>query len=567
MTSMSAGSSPLGDIVNGFSASRPSTQSKRAACDRCRGQKLKCLREDQNGNFDNGKCTRCNTAGAVCSFSASKRAGRPSASASSNLIERKVRGKEAQAANKSKQSGFAERSKNDVAEGQQGEYCDRLLLGRAMTVEEREGEVGPTNSVDELLARPLNDTSMQDSDREPLVDLPWADESTTAFYNGANRPIFESFGHGYNWSLQTALSPSQLTQVGTLGNNAIPAHFKASNSQMSESPPLAFDQRALDMHIGAPSSEMEEEGSMDFSAMSFTPKPKDLAESASGISSGGPSSESAISGDDTQHRRMLELSELGMSLYSQLIANEEYHQAQASTGSLGLKENFVGSILKSSATFLNILTSFYPTGSIKHSASKTPVFDPNEGEDETSIFGDFSDLANATGQTYNYKRTVSSTNEEDTRPAAADMTTVFQLLTCFIRIIRLHSIFYTQVHNYLTALPNKREESLPPIFPGMQVGGVPLDEFRNFQVKLLLQISTHVLGEIEMLLGLPDGYRISKKNPQSQGILETSVSVQFIEMTMRENGRCGLGIEWDRIKSIRDNLGNLRVLLKGTINI
>lgn len=564
MTPMSAGSSPLGDIVNGFSASRPNTQSKRAACDRCRGQKLKCLREERNGNFDNGKCTRCNTAGAVCSFSASKRAGRPTASASSNPMERKGRGKGAQVANKSKQSGFAERSKNDVAEGQQGEYCDRLLLGRAMTVEEREG--------DELLGRPLNDSSMQDSDREPLADLPWADESTPAFYDGANRQIFESFGNGYNWSLQTALSTSHLTQAGALGNNAIPAHFKASNNQMSEPPPLAFDQRALDMHIGAPSGEMEEEGSMDFSVMSFTPKPKDLAESASGISSGGPSSEPSISGDDTQHRRMLELSELGMSLYSQLIANEEYHQTQASTGSLGLKENFVGSILKSSATFLNILTSFYPSASIKHPASKIPVFDPNEGEDETSTFGDFSDLANPTGQTYNYKRTGSSTsistaNEEDTRPAAADMTTVFQLLTCFIRIIRLHSIFYTQVHNYLTALPSKREESLPPIFPGMQVGGVPLDEFRNFQVKLLLQISTHVLGEIEMLLGLPDGYRISKKNPQSQGILETSVSVQFIEMMMRENGRCGFGIEWDRIKSIRDNLGNLRVLLKGTINI
>ena len=86
-------------------------------------------------------------------------------------------------------------------------------------------------------------------------------------------------------------------------------------------------------------------------------------------------------------------------------------------------------------------------------------------------------------------------------------------------------------------------------------------------MKLLLQISTHVLGEIEMLLGLPEGYRISKKNPQSQGILETSVSVQFVEMTMRENGRIGLGIEWDRVKSIRDKLGSLRVLLKGTINI
>ncbi|KAK3170076.1 hypothetical protein OEA41_009461 [Lepraria neglecta] len=562
MTSMFIESRPNGDGMMGAPSSRQSTQGKRAACDRCRGQKLRCLREDQNGGSNNGKCIRCNTAGAVCSFSASKRAGRPPAWASSTPVERRGREKSGAGGQTRKQTVCAGRSENDVAEGQQGDNCDQSRSVRTVIDEEGDMDIGHTSLADEFLARPLNDSSMHDSDWEPLADLPWPDEGTTAFYNGRTQSGLESFAYGHNWSLPTTLSTS-------LESNAIPAHFKTSNDQMSESSSLAVGQG--DAHVGAQAGERDE-GSINFISTSFTPKTKDFAEVGSGLPS-----ESLTSGDDAQHRRMQELSELGMSLYSQLIANEEYHQAQTSTGSLGLRENFVGNIIKSSATFLNLLTTFYPSSSIKHSTSKVSVFDPTDDDDDVSpsnasILSDFATIAGDRTRPCQWKRSVSrasivSNIKEDPRPVTADMTTIFQLLTCYIRIIRLHSIFYTQIHDYLTVLPSKCETPPPPIFPGIQVGGVPLDEFRNFQVKLLLQISTHVLGEIEMLLGLPEGYRISKKNPQSQGILETSVSVQFVEMTMRENGRIGLGIEWDRVKSIRDKLGSLRVLLKGTINI
>lgn len=84
---------------------------------------------------------------------------------------------------------------------------------------------------------------------------------------------------------------------------------------------------------------------------------------------------------------------------------------------------------------------------------------------------------------------------------------------------------------------------MSPLIPGMQIGGVLLDNFGKFQIKFLLQVSTHVLGEIKMVLGLPDGHCISKKDQQSQGILEGSVSTQFIEMTTSERGKTGVGME------------------------
>lgn len=50
--------------------------SKRGACDRCRGQKLKCRREDQSQGSLQATCVRCSKASATCSYGIAKRAGR-----------------------------------------------------------------------------------------------------------------------------------------------------------------------------------------------------------------------------------------------------------------------------------------------------------------------------------------------------------------------------------------------------------------------------------------------------------------------------------------------------------
>lgn len=431
---------------------------------------------------------------------------------------------------------------------------------------------------------------MNDMSWGPVTDMPWIDEGVAASYDQGDltgSTNFDSFIQDYNWTLPNSSSSGQFSQSqpSAFIDNPITANLKPSDEIMTDSPPLMFGTKALNPQLI--SSNMENgEGSMNFSMMNLTPKPKDK-DARGGDLMSEPSS---AAGGDMHHRRMQELSELGMNLYSQVIANEEYHQARIINNSVVPCEQLVGNILKSSATFLKLLGSFYPPTTIKRSASKASVFDSSDGEispSEASIFSDFSDIATNTtstttgdrSQDYQWKNPgpagsllhngTSGDNDGDAaKPFTADMTLILQLLTCYIRIIHLHSIFYTQVHDCLTAPPNKRENPLPPIFPGMHVGGLSLDDFPNFQIKLLLQISTHVLGEIEKALGLPDGYRISKKNPHSQGILEASVSVQFVEMTMRENVRTGLmGIEKDRVKSIRDKLASLRVLLKGTINI
>ena len=122
-------------------------------------------------------------------------------------------------------------------------------------------------------------------------------------------------------------------------------------------------------------------------------------------------------------------------------------------------------------------------------------------------------------------------------PPPTDMTIVLQLLTCYIRIVRLHSIMYKSMIDYTLAFPaaaSPHMAAIPPVFPGLQIGGVSLDAFGTLQVVLLLQIAVHVLGEIEVALGLPKEYRVGRWERGGRGVLEASVSSGFVKCLMRE---------------------------------
>ncbi len=69
----SIGSSPHDDTVVGSSSSR---YGKRASCDGCRGQKLRCLGDDQSGDSSCERRNRYIRAGGICNFGTWKPAGR-----------------------------------------------------------------------------------------------------------------------------------------------------------------------------------------------------------------------------------------------------------------------------------------------------------------------------------------------------------------------------------------------------------------------------------------------------------------------------------------------------------
>ena len=503
-------------------------------------------------------------------------------------------------------------------------------------------------STEELVIGPSNSLSMHD----PLAfsTYPGSAGGTSPFYAGEDLVNLEKFGSDFDWSF--AQVPNLSKDVPIPGLSLVGRDQRALQTSLGQSDKLQhelqmpqlpscaggsttlFDpaSRNLDSQVGiAGDTGGMEEDTTDFSM-------GDWAESDCGGKLSSEDTNFKPSGNEVQHRRMQEISELTMSLYSLIMTvdqRQHSHSATKSTPSFlanNFQDPFVGSVLKHSKAFLKILRSFHPSTSpslltrplTQYSALGSSDSD-GSASDSASVFSDVTRTCSAhikrsredsslRGHHSVVSRSAfsnSNGNDPHSRPSSADMTTVFQLLTCYIRIIHLHSILYARILDHLlTSLPSRRHNNRnksatpqqqpqqqqqqqqqkpqghqpPPIFPGMQVDGVSLDEFSVFQIKMILQINTHVLGEIEMALGLPDEFRISGRPPGTTGVLETSVSVQFIEATMREiettmlasdgggdgNGRIpglGFGVEKDRVSLIRENLARLRKLLKGTINI
>ena len=86
---------------------------------------------------------------------------------------------------------------------------------------------------------------------------------------------------------------------------------------------------------------------------------------------------------------------------------------------------------------------------------------------------------------------------------------------------------HTHILNYFFAFLQHDPEhvdSVPPIFPDMQVGGASLNRFGTFQVELPLRTSVHVLGEIESAMGAPKEFRVGKSKEERTGVLGIVVS-------------------------------------------
>ena len=615
----------VGTSSRGPSSTAPKPQpSKRGACDRCRGQKLRCLRDDQSQDGSQTPCLRCAKAGATCSYGIAKRAGRPPAShvshahAPSSQQQRKENRRE-----RAKESGRASKPVLNTnghhltsffdrqVDGERFRYgADGPASGRLLqentqstpnqeTVEEIETQ--ETSPVDELSPDPLQDTTSHLAGADlhfaaypgsSNATLSWPDENLSAFYNNdAGQALsLEPFGPKYSWAFHSyhaqpmdiqmpaALSMNSDAQLKDTGANSYgtPPQTFSTNAQMS----VASDEV---MDIDFPNRSALSEPFSPMKAVQARPelvrnRDKDRAPENEG---GDNFDDGTLSISEIQHRRMQQLSELAMDLFAQLAANDPENDRQRGSSATAtvFQDQLVGSVLKSSNTFLSLLTSFSTpttpsTPTFPHAPPTSPIMQNNSpcsssySRASASASTSDQDDSNMDESGQNARCKLPNGSFDDSKPPPpTDMTTVLQLLTCYLRIIHLHSIMHIRLLDYLLAFfpnTNRHGVSIPPVFPGMQVGGVSLDRFGPFQVKLLLQISIHVLGDIELALGLPEEFMIGKRKRKSEGrgLLEASVSGGFVKRLMKEEAWRGKKVEF-----VRERLGNLKRVLKGAIDI
>ena len=604
------------------SSTAPKAQpSKRGACDRCRGQKLRCLRDDQSQDGSQAPCVRCFKAGATCSYGIAKRAGRPSAShvshASSSQQQRK-----GNRAEKTKESGRASGSVlntdgrhltsffdrqtegGQFRRGTDGPASGRLLPENSRNASnqesEEETETLETSPVEELSSDLLHDTTSHLTGADlhfaayagsSNATLPWPDETLSAFYNNdAGQALsVEPFGPKHSWAFHTyqtqpmdiqmpaALAMSSDAQSKDMATNAYgtPAQTYSTNAQVSGPSGEAMD---LDISSGNANTE-------SFSPLMAVQVRPDLFRDRDSTrvaenEVGNTFDDGALSFNEIQHLRMQELSELAMGLYAQLAANDPENDRQRASGATAtvFQDQLVGSVLRSSNTFLTLLTSFStpatpssppfprPPATTPTNQNNSPCSSSYSTASPSALTSDQDDFTTDEPEQNTCGKLPNGSFDDSKPPPPTDMTIVLQLLTCYLRIIHLHSIMHLRLLDYLLAfLPhtNQHSISVPPVFPGMQIGGASLDRFGPFQVKLLLQISIHVLGEIELALGLPEEYMIGKKKRKrdGRGLLEACVSGGFVKHLMKEEAWRGKKVDF-----MKERLRELRRVLKGAID-
>ena len=581
---------------------------KRAACDRCRGQKLRCLQEASSS----ATCVRCAKAGAICSFGTSKRGSRPTGSHIENQSGQ-WDGREVAEASLNGQAHGSKRSKRKAVHQEHHfqpatrDNGNTLQSGGTMpdgVVNERARHTPSVNS-QSMPSDCLNffsgyETTSSASDEH--IGLPSYLESSNptltrveddigAFFNDQGPTDLESLFHDRSWSLPQFHMQDMANDYPSLSRTHEERQIQSSGISEDVEAPSNLSSHAWRTEVSGETAEKNGGRVMSHRQLSFV----------TDLQSQGVPHDSKITGGSTvlpaaiptslpltdltdkvetyhahpaatremQRRRMQELSELGMTFYQ--LGMEIDAQIEIPAKSSSVLDQCAGRVLQSSLKFLALLESLSPSKAPSSSdeATHATTSDEEVSISETSVTSDIV-MDGYTSGAHGKRLTASSTTSKkafSSKPQPADVIEIFGLLIGYIRILRLHSILYSKFSRYLTEPLFQEGAHLPPIFPGMKVGGVSLDIFGRFQIKLLLQISIHILGEIEMALGLPDRYRISEKGDRDiPGILEGSVSLEFIEMTMKERSRIEGGMEKDSFSSIRESLVHLRQLLRGTIN-
>lgn len=588
---------------------------KRGACDRCRGQKLACVHQQQNSDSSQSTCIRCFKAGATCSYDTTKRARKSPASKASSPRERRGNGhgitKIAGAisrptANPSDQSGYLD-SKAGAWRDQRGSdnpSSDRLSEEYTADQEsERESE--NTTQINAQTPSSLQDSSSISSEVDcdfsaystsSAAILPRSDEIVTPFsyQNAEETSDLELFGSEYSWVFNNNRAQPMDIQLpdtsptynleqcrdGGLNTYGIHAQMSGASDEAMDIDLLTTSAHAGSFNptdaVGVRQCRDHDEhrewarlsGGSGMNAPANSPPFGHLAKTEAGFKLGKDS----LSVDETQHRHMQELSKLEMDLYVQL-ANIDLESHQPTSGGIttAFQDQLIGSVLKSSDTFLTLL------GSFSTAVAPSSPFSPFPATSSTSYKNhvrDFSDSGTSTliptsgtddhgmDELMQYphgKRAAGS--YDDLKPApSVDMATVLQLLTCYIRIVHLHSIMHTRMLDYMAAFLRHSTQHVdfsPPVFLDMQVGGVSLDRFGTFQIKLLLQISLQVLGGIESALGLPEEFRVGKHKGGKTGVLGDNVSADFIKCLMSQRvcrekkGDC-----------VKEQLSKLRRVLK-----
>ena len=597
---------------------------KRAACDLCRGQKVRCIL-----NEGSGKCNRCRAAKAECIYSAPKRAGRPPSrrhpvtsrgGASHRRTSTGSTGSQQDpdcgltsdwppSARVSSTSMNRKRSRHQQQQQQDHNHNDQIshLLPRigasdvsnlapsvvnvASIPSSKDGFGTASGSVESRSEETLTLSAFSAlSDSDFAAFMPWSDSPFTC---EAPVPPFTA-PQGYttesaNVDSHHSLWPDTISQTTDLG----PFHQVLQHHQSDSAAPYdgsdAVDGESVDTsdteYVSGLMNTFQDHNS---SSVASSKQTRHMSPSTA-------PTHPKPSKEHVSYQFMQQLSELSVKLCTQVSLQSGKNAVDISLSSKPAAttaqrlEELTAQVLKNSTAFLDILASLQQTHTrigVSAATATASHFDDTATAacmTPTSLHSSQHNLSGFHHAPPRHSPHLHSTASNGTAPRSPsspsvvpDTAATLQLLIAYIHLTKLHHILYTTIHSYLfypdplsaPAKPSFKTLPIPALFPSLAIGGMSLATYPNFQIKLLLQVCVHHLGEIEAGLGLPAAFRVSETGgradagrTQGGGVLGSSGggTALLVRTVMEDAG--------DRVQGIREVLSWLREGLRGSIDV
>ncbi|KAI0379119.1 hypothetical protein F5Y04DRAFT_290583 [Hypomontagnella monticulosa] len=490
--------------------------SRRFACDRCRGQKLRCLR--QQG--DQVRCDRCLKADAQCLTTPTLIIRSPSSDGLHSIARKRQR-----------------RDNTRIIHQSTGPYARDVGNG---------GDILPPNSASTSSALGSNSVPV-------IAEVPQVWDSATFNPELINDldGMLSTVDYGSTADTDTQKRPSFESIEVTSSNNLSPIHhldFPNNYSGLGDTPGQhstdRIDKEPIEIVLS------------DFIRNQNPDPPPSVADSAESCTHQLSSINLKLL---TQLNRITQgppLVKIDM-----LVTKSDESDPSSSTP--------IDDILNGTREFvdgLELLSRSLRPSAAPSSSSNSPygseaaIESPDRGRSGSSD-QDFS----STSASSSLPSTDSSSGRKtcNGRSSVLDVATQLLILSCYVHVLRLYVVLFAYIHRFLREIADSDDPTLCPI-PDLGFGNFPLQS-GNLQATMFIQIATSLFEKIESLLGLPQELRVTVRNGKPDGLLSEGEFTEVVKITLAKDevgtpqqGKGG-------VKSLRRNMMESMQLLRESI--
>lgn len=141
--------------------------------------------------------------------------------------------------------------------------------------------------------------------------------------------------------------------------------------------------------------------------------------------------------------------------------------------------------------------------------------------------------------------------------AGSDIPSMLTILNCYICLLKIFETVFLAFQYILQVPPQSPLYSrLPPVVPDFHINGFQLKNYRSLQLKMLIQVSRHMLDSIEKAMGF------ASEKGRMRGILGDPVFKILLPTLLKCNGLDTLEEDATGMKGLRDLLTSMEFALK-----